>query len=161
MPPSAGYYPVDDMPDYILKIKSKEIVKKRKLRKDLKKGQICVITDGQFIGKRIIYLTNIENYAICIGPRSINDVGLFKIDERFLFKINYFINFDFEFKNEDFKNVLECKMEIISDFRNDESEIERILEVKILKEVSKVRYLKAYLKELFVIPGKDALGNEF
>lgn len=47
MPPHAGYYPTDDMPEYIKKILQMNEKLKRKSRSDLKPGMIVVVLKGE------------------------------------------------------------------------------------------------------------------
>lgn len=167
MPPTAGYYPVDDMPLYIEKIMDLTKPKKRKLRDDLKHGVVCIVADGQFISKKVIYIGNKKNdqnyLAVCIGPSSINDVGIFAIDERHLFKTNYVFNLAaMNISDDDLNKIAECNMSLIhTEKAKNYSEFEKGLELNILKQVAQVKHLKSYLQESFRIPEGDAMSYKF
>merc|ERR1711953_487182 len=158
MPPSASYYPVDDMPLYVEKIEKLYETKERKLRSDLTSGMIVVVLDGEHMGKRVVYLKNNGVMAVCIGPSSINNVPMFSIDERFLFKTSTVVNIGN--LNLDVE-ATPCSMDILSKSDNTPSEAEKKIESHILKEVSKVKYLKTYLKSMFSLPGGDAMRHGY
>lgn len=153
IPPKAGYYPTDDMPDYIQKILEMTKEKQRKVRTDLELGMVVVVLEGQYSGSRVVHLGQVENnLAVCIGPSSINSIPIFAIDERFLLKTSTI----FKISKYDLKDVSECSMEIGFENGNlESSELERRIEGEILNEVSKVKYMKTYLKTPFKVSESD------
>lgn len=167
MPPSAGYYPVDDIPVYIRKIQEITKPKERKLRTDLKKGMVCIVTDGQFIGKRVFYIANKSQQkekAVCIGPASINNVRMFSIDERLLFKTSLVLEMS-SFNQDEIEEIADCDMSFIQcDNSNSEietPEIEKRLETALIQQISKTKYLKSYLQTPFTMPKGDPLSLDY
>ncbi|KRH92004.1 60s ribosomal protein L6 [Pseudoloma neurophilia] len=165
MPPVAGYYPVDDMPEYVQKINQLIKPKPRKLRTDLKSGMICIITDGQFIGKRVFYIgnkTNKKEMAVCLGPASINNVRMFSIDERFLFTTSQILEIP-SFKPNEINNISDCDMSYIEITNQgfEITELEKKIETSLLQQISKIKHLKSYLQENFTIPEGDPLSLDY
>lgn len=166
MPPQAGYYPVDDMPEYIEKIMEMTKPKTRKLRSDLQTGMVCIVTDGEFIGKRVFYIANKtdeKHFAVCTGPASINSVRLFAIDERFLFKTSLIVEISSPSENE-INEVQKCEMSICGK-KTEESQassaLENKLEKELLQQISKIKHLKSYIQSSFVVPQGDALSLDY
>ncbi|ELQ76839.1 60s ribosomal protein L6 [Trachipleistophora hominis] len=153
MPPRAGYYPTDDMPEYIEKILAMKQNKVRKIRKDLVPGMIVVVLEGQYAGSRVVFIKQVEeNKAICIGPSSINSIPLFSIDERFLLKTSTIL----KISDYDLKDVKECSMDV--NYENEDvetSELEQRIEGDLLKEIAKIKFMRTYLKTPFKAPEND------
>ncbi|ELA48095.1 hypothetical protein VCUG_00333 [Vavraia culicis subsp. floridensis] len=153
MPPKAGYYPMDDMPEYIKKILAMKQKRARKARKDLEPGMIVVVLEGQYSGSRVVFLKQTEdNRAVCIGPSSVNNIPLFSIDERFLLSTSTILKVN----DYDLKDVKECSMDV--NYENNESEtseLERRIEGDVLKEIAKMKFMKTYLKSPFKVTDNE------
>ena len=123
----------------------------RVARIDLVPGNIVAVLEGAHTGKRVVFIKQLpENKALCSGISSINGVSLFKIDERFLFKLNSKVEVPSKI-NVNIDNLYESKM-----FEGEKVEVELSAEEKsfeneLLACVSKVPYMKTYLAESFKV----------
>lgn len=123
----------------------------RASRTDLTPGNIVVVLEGAHTGKRVVFIKQLsENKALVSGISSINGVSLFKIDERFLFKLS--VNVEVPSRlNFNIENLYESKM-----FESEKAEVElsaeeKAFEDELLSFVCKVPYMKSYLAESFKI----------
>ncbi|KAF9762322.1 60S ribosomal protein L6 [Nosema granulosis] len=141
------------MPKYIEKY-MKKLAKKneRQRRTDLTLGSIVVVLEGEFEGKRVVFLKSLENnLALCTGPSKINGVPFFKIDERYLLatstKIEYngVIDVDESMVLLSERDVKVERMEVEGDDKMN------MIDSTIEKAIEKVDFLKAYLSEEFEV----------
>ncbi|EJW02302.1 hypothetical protein EDEG_03266 [Edhazardia aedis USNM 41457] len=137
------YYRPYDIPT----LPKHKVIKARKQRKDLSSGQIVVVLEGKFAGSRVVYVNSLPNYqALCCGPKSVNDIPFFKIDERFLLPTGTIFKADLtnSLKEDD---VSPCDAE---DFK--ENEEMRKMAGKIDHEVGSIKMMKTYLSTKFSLP---------
>ncbi|ELA41410.1 uncharacterized protein VICG_01515 [Vittaforma corneae ATCC 50505] len=119
-------------------------------RVDLTPGDIVVVLEGVHMGKRVVFIKQLSEFkALVSGISSLNGASLFKIDERYLFKLRSKVEVsDF---NLNVENVYESKpnenKKVDVDLSSEEKEFERLL----LGSISKVPYMKTYLSEAFKI----------
>ncbi|KAF5141113.1 60s ribosomal protein l6 [Vairimorpha ceranae] len=133
----------------------KKIAKKnqRTRRTDLECGMIVVVCEGIYESKKVIYLKGLDNnLVLCAGVRDINGVPFFKIDESYLLTTSskIYINLnDITIKEDEVPLVTKDKsLEVMDiEYTQKMSNIEKT----ISDEVSKVEYLRAYLKAPFEI----------
>lgn len=123
----------------------------RASRVDLLPGNIVVVLEGAHCGKRVVFIKQLpENKALCSGISSVNGVSLFKIDERFLFKLSATIEVPTKM-NVNIDNVYESKMFESEKVEAELSEEEKAFEKELLASVCKTPYMKTYLSELFKV----------
>lgn len=160
IPESAGLYPADDLPPYIEKLARRLEKKKRERRTDLVKGNVVVVLEGEFASRRVIFLQQIDgNKALCCGPKSINSVPFFSIDERYLLKTSTIIPFR-ESVNVSLDNVLESKRGLVSETMDIElTSEEKKIDSAIAKEVEKIRFMKRYLATPFKMPSFKGVSS--
>ncbi|ORD93901.1 RL6 [Enterospora canceri] len=120
--------------------------KTRTTRKDLKKGDLVVVTEGEYAGKKCVFLEQTENnLAAVTGISAINGVGAFLIDELYLFKLSIQIN----------ASGLQVPKGLIETKRDADalgvSKIDTKIEQHLVKEVAKVEFLKGYISTPFQI----------
>lgn len=129
----------------------KHAVAPRVSRVDLTPGNIVVVLEGVHTGKRVVFIKQIaDNKAVCSGISSINGVSLFKIDERFLFKLSVSVEVPSK-SNFNLENLYESKMFESEKIEVELSAEEKTFETELLSLVSKVPYMKSYLAESFKV----------
>lgn len=126
----------------------KHAIPSRKQRNDLNCGNLVVILEGRYTGKRGIFLKQSSDYKAAIFVlQKLNEPVIFKIDERFLLKLNTsidFSNYNFQI---DFDKLIETKIyeeeSINFNVENDKSlnEINKI----IMETISTIKFMKSYL----------------
>lgn len=160
IPNDAGLYPADDLPPHIEKLMKRREKKPQPARNDLVKGNVVVALEGIFAGKRVVFLKQTENnLALCCGPRSINNVPFFLINERYLLKTSTIIEFD---ANVDIstENIFISERESKSEFMDVElTKEERKIEEVIVEAVLKVKFMKTYLATNFVAPKYEGMES--
>lgn len=153
--PAAGFFPDEEMPEYIEKLQSKQVKIERKQRTDLQYGNVVVILEGQFAAKRAIYLGNEGFNAIVVGPSNLNGVPLMKIDERFLLKTSTILKIQkVKIEEEIFVSEKSFDVEIKP---KEASDLEKSIEAEIMKEVQKEKFMKTYLSSEFDFQGIENL----
>lgn len=133
-------------------MKKLEKKNKREKRTDLTLGTIVVVLEGEFEGKRVVYLKGLDNYmALCTGPTSINGVPFFKIDERYLLatstRIDYngVIDIDESSVIQTDRDLKVERMDVEADQKTE------MIEKTIVQAIEKVEFLKSYLAEDFEV----------
>lgn len=150
-PPSAGYYIEEDMQDYVSTLLAENKVEERIARTDLVFGNVVIVLEGEFAGKRVVYLGKKGDiHAICIGLRSLNGVPLFFIDEKFLLKTSTVLNLEKKAIPENME-IFESKKEYTTLFDTNTkiSDFEVSLEENLVIEAKKVKFMLTYLKTDF------------
>jgi large subunit ribosomal protein L6e len=123
----------------------------RVARIDLIPGNLVVVLEGCYTGKRVVFIKQLPgNLAVCSGISSINGVSLFKIDERFLFKLSSSVEIPSKI-NLNLDNVFESKI-----FEGEKVDVELSAEEKsfeelLLTSVCKVPFMKSYLADSFKV----------
>ncbi|KAM0671339.1 60S ribosomal protein L6 [Ordospora colligata] len=141
----------DDIPAFVEKHKKRTAVKPRVSRSDLTSGMIVVVLEGVYAAKRVVYLKSLENnLTLCVGPRSINGVGLFKIDERYLLATSTVLKIDVDAKI-DCENVFLAERDVYALPNAGASSTEQKIDEQVMKAVKAVEYMKTYLSEQFEI----------
>lgn len=139
--------------DDILEAEQKYIMKhtpvQRAFRVDLKAGDLVVVLEGAYMGKRVVFIKQCAEYkALVSGISSINGVSAFKIDERYLLKLGTSLVIPSTI-NINVENVYESKMNEVEKVDVEPTTEELDLEKQLLASVSKIPYMKAYLAEPF------------
>lgn len=118
-------------------------------RTDLIVGDMVVVLEGRYTGSKVIFLkqTN-NNMAIVSGVKEINDIGIFKINERYLFKLSVNIgNISTDNITDD---VYESKLnEKIDDKKK--ATINEAINNMLIASISKIDFLKGYMVEPFQV----------
>ncbi|KAH9410877.1 hypothetical protein HK407_09g14720, partial [Ordospora pajunii] len=147
----AGLYMPDDIPAFVEKHKKRTTIKARVARSDLVGGMVVVVLEGVYAAKRVVYLKGLENnLALCVGPRSINGVGLFRIDERYLFATSTVLKIDVD-ANIDCENVFLAERDVYTLPSAGASSTEEKIDEQVMRAVKEVEYMKTYLSEQFEI----------
>lgn len=159
IPEDISLYIPDDTPAFVEKYKNRTARKPRTERTDLVKGMVVVVLEGVFASKRVIYLEKLENnLALCAGPKSINGVSFFKIDERYLFatsmvlKIDIKINLDNVILSE--RDVYTAPMDV------EMNDAEKEIDARIVKAIEEVKFMKTYLSEPFEIDSSRSFYSQ-
>ena len=110
---------------------------------------MVVVLEGRYTGSKVIFLkqTN-NNMAIVSGVKEINDIGIFKINERYLFKLSVNIgNISTDNITDD---VYESKLnEKIDDEKK--ATINEAINNMLIASISKIDFLKGYMVEPFQV----------
>lgn len=146
----AGLYMPDDVPGFVEKYKARTAQKPRVARSDLLKGMVVVVLEGVFASRRVVYLKGLEgNLALCAGPRSVNGIPLFKIDERYLLATSTVLDISVDADGKDAvlaeRDVYTMPMDV------EMTDEEKRVDEEVAKAVKKVEFMKAYLAEPFEI----------
>lgn len=151
VPDDAKLYCPDDIPAFVEKYKSRTAAKPRVRRHDLVKGMVVVVLEGVFASKRVVYLKKLDNnLALCTGPKSINGVPLFKIDERYLLATLTVLDIGTNISVDE-KNVFLSKRDDHSAPMDADVDAEKETDAAVAKAVKNVEFMKAYLSEPFEI----------
>lgn len=158
-PKDAGFYPAEDLPEYLETLKKHNKESKRIQRQDIKPGQVLIVLEGKFASNRVILVSQTNDYkAICIGY-SESKIPLFIIDERFLFATSVFIKFDEKVIAE---NIKESKMGESEEEEFKVCDLSNKIYESVDKEVAKVKGMKRYMCTPFCVPeGKDIYAMNF
>jgi large subunit ribosomal protein L6e len=113
---------------------------------------VVVVLEGVFASKRVVFLKSLENHlALCAGPRSINGVPLFKIDERYLFATSTVLSTDVDISVDE-SSVLITERDVYAMPADAEmSEEEEKIDSALAQAAGKENFLKAYLSASFEI----------
>lgn len=124
----------------------KHAVKPRTARTDLKTGDLVVVLEGKYSGNKTVFLKQTENnMAVVSGVYDLNGVGIFQIDERYLFKLS--VNITMEVPKIPSK-LYEARKDVLED---EEADYDSKVEAAIMAGLSKVEYLKGYFSEPFSV----------
>lgn len=146
-------YQADEIPKYVEKYMRKlEKKNRREKRTDLTLGTIVVVLEGEFEGKRVVYLKGLDNHlALCTGPASINGVPFFKIDERYLLATSTRIDYNGVIDIDE-SNVLHCDRDLnIERMEVEADQKMEMVDKTIVQAIEKVDFLKSYLAEDFEV----------
>lgn len=144
-------YNTEDITEEERKFVEKHAAPKRVPRVDLTPGDIVVVLEGAYTGKKVVFIKQLpECMSLVSGISSINGVSAFKIDERYLFKLSAKVDLPSSISI-DASNVFESKMNEPEKIDAEPSKQEAELEKSILAVVSKIPYMKAYLAEQFKV----------
>ncbi|KAF7682530.1 60S ribosomal protein L6 [Astathelohania contejeani] len=151
-PPEAGYYPADDLPKYVEKLRKRAEIKPKPRRTDLVKGNIVVVLEGEYASMRVVYLGQLDNYmALCIGPSSVNGIPLFKINERYLLRTSMVLDFKIDVNVKD-SEVYESKRDSLESRMDVEpSETELKIQSAVMDAISQHKAMKKYLSTPFTV----------
>lgn len=145
-----GRYDTEDISEKERMFVMKHKPAQRVSRIDLAPGDIAVVLEGTHMSKKVVFIKQLSDFkALVSGISSLNDASLFKIDERYLFKVGSKIeipNF-----NLDIENVYESKPNENEKINAELSSEEKEFEQSLLASVSKIPYMKAYLSEPFKV----------
>lgn len=115
-------------------------------------GQIVIVLEGEFEGKRVVYLKSLENnLALCTGPSKINGVPFFKIDERYLLATSTSIDYNGVIDIDESNVVLSSRDEKVERMEVEGDEKMEMIDQTIVSAIEKVEFLKTYLAEEFVV----------
>lgn len=153
IPEAAGLYPADDLPPYIEKLMERMAKKSRLARDDLVKGNVVIVLEGDYTGKRVVFLKQLDNnQALCCGPSQINSVPFFTIDEKYLLKTSVVLDFDGNVDIE-MDGILESKRGVVVE-KSDRTSTrnEKKIEDAITKKAASIKFMKKYLSTPFKMP---------
>lgn len=118
-------------------------------RTDLTVGDMVVVLEGRYAGSKVIFLKQInDNMAIVSGVKEINNIGIFKINERYLFKLSVNIgNISTDSITDD---IYESKL---NEEINEEKKaaVNETINNMLIASISKVDFLKGYMIEPFQV----------
>lgn len=142
-------YSADDVTEAEQKYIERHTPKPRIQREDLQCGDLVVILEGGFMGKKAIFVKQADNFtAIIVGIKSVNGVPLVKIDERYLLKLDVSLPLS-NLPDIDESSAVESK--IGESERMEEESAADELENAILAAVQKVKFMKAYIAKPFSV----------
>lgn len=146
-----GRYNTEDVSkaerDYILK----HTPKPRTQRTDLSAGNLVVVLEGAYTGKRVVFLQQLaNNLALVSGISSLNGASVFKIDEMYLLKLSTSVELPTKI-NINADNVVESKIGESSRMETEPTGAEKEIEQILLSAVTKTKFMKAYLAEPFKV----------
>lgn len=123
----------------------------RSQRADLSKGDLVVVLEGAYMSRRGVFLKQLPgNKAILFVLNKENSPVLFKIDERYLFKLSAHMDMPFDITvNPDLLIESARGESERMDVEGGDSDVS--LSRSIMSEVSKVKFMKTYLSSDFVI----------
>lgn len=153
IPDDPRLYIPDDTPEFVERYRKTTARKPRTARTDLARGMVVVVLEGVFASRRVIYLGGLgDNLALCVGPKSINNIPLFKIDERYLLATSTVLeigNVDVDEKNA----VLTERDVYTTPMSVEMTDSERKLDEELTRAVRNVEFMKTYLCEPFEVDG--------
>jgi large subunit ribosomal protein L6e len=118
----------------------------RARRTDLKQGDLAVVLEGAFTQKKVVFVKAAENnYAIVSGVESVNGVSMFKIDERYLFKLSSSISLNIA-DNINSESIPVSKAGDYTPVATVNSS-----DAAILSAIEKVKFMKSYIAEPFAV----------
>lgn len=142
----------DDIPKFVEKYKARTARKPRVGRTDLAKGMVVVVLEGIFASKRVVYLKGLEgNLALCAGPKSINGVPLFKIDERYLLATSTVLDINVNVDIDEENIILTKRDDYTTPMDAEMTDAEKKIDEEIAKAVKEIKFMKSYLSEPFEI----------
>ncbi|KAM0680867.1 60S ribosomal protein L6 [Glugoides intestinalis] len=142
-------YDADDVLEAEKKYIMRHTPPQRAFRVDLKAGDLVVVLEGAYMGKRVVFIKQCPEYkALVSGISSINGVSAFKVDERYLLKLGTSIQIPSTI-NIDIETVCESKINEAEKVDAEPTTEELELEKHLLASASKIPYMKAYLAEPF------------
>lgn len=120
-------------------------------RVDLAEGDLVVILEGIHMGKKAVFIKQLPGFkALVSGVSTINGISLFKIDERYLFKLSSKVEVP-SISGINIDRLYESKMneaeKVDADLSNEEANFDKML----LASISKIPYMKSYLAEPFKV----------
>ncbi|EPR78126.1 60S ribosomal protein L6 [Spraguea lophii 42_110] len=145
-----NYYTADDIPAFAEKLLELHKPAPIELRTDLVQGNVVVVLEGEYASYRVVYLSRTEdNKALCMGLPSINGIGLFEIDERFLLRTSIVldIRLDKKYRAKESKRSFKkfnTKEKVLT---KEENDIEELL----LKEIENEKFMKKYFETPYEI----------
>ncbi|AFN83592.1 60S ribosomal protein L6 [Encephalitozoon romaleae SJ-2008] len=152
IPDDAGLYMPDDIPKFVEKYKARTARKPRVRRTDLVKGMVVVVLEGVFASKRVVYLKGLEdNLALCAGPKSINGVPLFKIDERYLLATSTVLDINVNVDIDEKDIILTKRDDYTAPMDVEMTDAEKKIDEEIAKVAKEIKFMKSYLSEPFEI----------
>lgn len=144
-------YDADDITEAEAKFIQKHTPKPRVPRMDLSSGDIVIVLEGAYCGKRVIFIEQIpECKAVVSGISCLNGVSAFIIDERYLLKLNTRIEIPRDLVV-DKSSLIESKMYEAEKIDVEACESSKPFENMLLTSVSKIPYMKSYLSEMFKV----------
>lgn len=126
---------------------SKHTPKTRKMRTDLTRGDLVVACEGKHMGQKLVFIKQLEgNKAVVSGIKEINNIGMFIIDEQYLFKLSINVSIPEITVNGELNEskIDDCCGEFTTTFDNSTDKV-------LYDAVKKVEFLKGYISEPFVV----------
>lgn len=146
-----GRYDTEDVTEMEKRFVQKFRPVSRISRVDLSEGDLVVILEGVHVGKKAVFIKQLPGFkALVSGISSVNGVSLFKIDERYLFKLSSKIEVP-SIAGVNIDNLYESKMNEAEKIEADLSKEEATFDKLLLASVSKIPYMKSYLAEPFKV----------
>lgn len=145
-----GRYDTEDVSEAERAYIAKHTPVPRASRIDLVAGDVVAVLEGAQMGKRVVYIRQLPDFkALVSGISSLNGVSLFKIDERYLLKLNSRVEIpEMRF---DVSDVIESVPNEDEKMVVEPSGDEKLFEKQLLTLVSKIPYMKTYLSEPFKV----------
>ncbi|KAI5150781.1 large subunit ribosomal protein L6e [Enteropsectra breve] len=149
---SENRYPADDVSTAELAYIAKHSAQPKRVRKDMQKGQVYVVLEGAYMAKKVVFLKQLENnLALVSGSVSHNGVSAFKIDERYLLKlegVSVKIEGDV---NVDESSIYESKINDYERMDIDAIVDEKKIDDVITKAISSEKFMGSYFIKDFTV----------
>ena len=125
---------------------AKHSKKPRVSRKDLSVGDLVVVCEGIYTGKKVVVLKQTEDFKVIVsGVNEFNNVGIFAIDELYLFKLSVNVKIgNIKVPENIFVSTKEDTFESVATVDNS-------INSTLKTAISSVEYLKGYMGESFKV----------
>lgn len=125
--------------------------KPREARTDLKRGNVVVVLEGMYTARRAVFLQQLPNSMAVVFCLSASGTPvLFKIDERYLFRLSASVEVPSNI-NVDAEKLQESKRGEGEKVDVEAEAGEKAVHQAMLSAISKVKFMKSYLTEDFKV----------
>ena len=145
-----GRYDTEDISQMEREFVLKHAPKPRVLRTDLQPGNIVVMLEGPYTGKRAVFVKQLgSGMAVVSGVRDVNGVPPVRIDERFLFKLSATVSIpSININGDDLTEVKRGRSQAIE---SEPTSAEREVEGAVSQAVRATKFMRAYLADPFKV----------
>ncbi|KAI4291423.1 large subunit ribosomal protein L6e [Pancytospora philotis] len=149
-PVREGRYNTEDISPMERAYVQKHSPKVRTSRKDLASGSVVVVLEGAQMGRRAVFLQQLpEQMAAVFCISASGEPMLFKIDERYLFKLSATVSIPSV--TLDAAALTESKLGESEKMDVEASDAEKAVSKKIVDAISQVKFMRSYLSEDFKV----------